>query len=314
MTTKDPINDELIRHEQNPRAGLGDKNALEEWTKKGSPMKEYAKVGICIPNRDTWKCQFGRSFGNMMAHVTYIPCGYKSISIAQKNYQSSILASSRQLMVRELLEDSPDITHFLFLDDDMEIPPETVSLMLLRDVDIVASNVARKCIPTIPNSTRGGELVYTTEESTGLEEVDMVGTAVMMIKADVFKKLRLPWFATPYYDVMTARVWEKHKDDLPEALVDALENVYFTGGGEERNGFVGEDIFFCNKAKAAGYKIYIDHDLSKGVSHVGDLPYKHEQMEQWNGKEQKKARVKAGKSSRVPPKAREKGNGQVVAH
>ena len=256
----------------------------------GRPNKDHAKVAICVASRDNWKNQFGRSLFFAGMNALHVPCGYDHISFSEMTYQSSIIAASRQHMVKEALQNFPDVTHILFIDDDMEIPAGTISLMLLRDKDIVAANCARKSVPSNSTARKDNKEVYTRKSSVGLEEVDMVGTAVMMIKIDVFKKLRLPWFATPYYDLNTSRTWSKHRENLPEDLVDALENAYFMGGGTERNGFVGEDIFFCNKAKGAGYKIYIDHDLSKGVSHIGDFPYKHEQMEGWDDKENRKER------------------------
>jgi len=37
-----------------------------------------------------------------------------------------------------------------------------------------------------------------------------------------------------------------------------------------------QDVFFCNKARAAGFKIWIDHDVSKEIGHVGTFEFKHD--------------------------------------
>lgn len=68
----------------------------------------------------------------------------------------------------------------------------------------------------------------------GLEEVDVIGFGAILIRTEVFVLTEAPWFATPY----------------------------------DGQGFVGEDVFFCRKAKEAGYKIFVDHDLSQEVKHI----------------------------------------------
>lgn len=74
---------------------------------------------------------------------------------------------------------------------------------------------------------------------TGLQEVKKIGFGVTLIKMDVFMKIPQPWFATPY---------------------DGAK-------------FVGEDVFLCKKITDAGMKIYIDHDLSNQVKHIGSMEY-----------------------------------------
>jgi hypothetical protein len=36
---------------------------------------------------------------------------------------------------------------------------------------------------------------------------------------------------------------------------------------------LGEDIYFCIKAKDAGFDTWVDHDLSKGIKHIGQYVY-----------------------------------------
>jgi hypothetical protein len=40
--------------------------------------------------------------------------------------------------------------------------------------------------------------------------------------------------------------------------------------------YIGEDVFFCQKAAAAGFKIWIDHDVSKEIGHIGTFEFKHD--------------------------------------
>jgi hypothetical protein len=36
---------------------------------------------------------------------------------------------------------------------------------------------------------------------------------------------------------------------------------------------LGEDIYFCIKAKDAGIDTYVDHDLSMEIGHIGNYTY-----------------------------------------
>jgi hypothetical protein len=62
----------------------------------------------------------------------------------------------------------------------------------------------------------------------------------MMIKASVFAKLEEPYF---YFE------------QLPN------------------NKILGEDIYFCIKAKDAGIDTWVDHDLSMEIKHIGQYTY-----------------------------------------
>jgi hypothetical protein len=47
----------------------------------------------------------------------------------------------------------------------------------------------------------------------------------------------------------------------------------FTQGGAEGVMTETEDVFFCRKAREAGFDIVIDHDLSKQCAHLGDWEF-----------------------------------------
>jgi hypothetical protein len=38
---------------------------------------------------------------------------------------------------------------------------------------------------------------------------------------------------------------------------------------------MGEDVFFCKKARELGHKIYIDHDVSHEIGHIGTFEFGH---------------------------------------
>lgn len=75
---------------------------------------------------------------------------------------------------------------------------------------------------------------FPSEGKQGIEEVEALGFGAILIRTEVFIMMEEPWFATPY----------------------------------DGQGFVGEDVFFCRKAIEAGYKVFVDHDLSAEIKHI----------------------------------------------
>jgi hypothetical protein len=69
-----------------------------------------------------------------------------------------------------------------------------------------------------------------------------MGFGIVLIEARVFEAMPKPWFLFEYVET----------DDGPT--------------------FRGEDIYFCEKAKAAGFHPLVDHDLTKETAHVSSFP------------------------------------------
>lgn len=208
-------------------------------------------VAVCTPARDMVHTQYAYCLVNMVAfHV----CSTED-RIDLKIMQGTLIQNQRADLSLDALREG--CTHVLFIDSDMTFPQDMVGRLLAHDVDIVATNCARRRMPTGPTAKIKNKLIFSMPEDTGLQEVDTIGMGVMLIKADVFKKMSEPWFETPW-------------------RTDA-------------RGYIGEDVFFCNKAKSIGYKIYIDHDVSKEIGHIGTFEFRHEHT--WVVKELKDKEV-----------------------
>lgn len=186
---------------------------------------------------------FAFSYANMLAtHVTSHP---EDVLIPLLS-QGTLIQSQRMELVRQA--QSAEATHLLFLDSDMTFPVDTISRLMAHDIEVVGANCARRRTPTGPTATdivNGKPVeVYSLPESIGLQQIQSLGAALMLIQMSVFEKIPAPWFATP---------WIK-----------------------DRGHFMGEDAFFCAKLREAGIPLFIDHDLSKQVGHIGTFEYKHE--------------------------------------
>ena len=200
-------------------------------------------IAVCTPARDMVHANYAFCMTNMVAHHTINTTDAVSLKIMQ----GTLIQTQRADLCLDAMAEG--CTHILFVDSDMTFPQDMIERLLAHDLDIVATNCARRRLPTGPTAQRYDEngervLVYTMPESTGIEEVGSIGMGVMLIKRKVFEALSEPWFETPWRN--------------------------------DKRGYVGEDVFFCRKAQAAGFKIWIDHDVSKEIGHIGTFEFKHD--------------------------------------
>lgn len=150
--------------------------------------------------------------------------------------QGTLLANQRTQLVEQSLA-RPEVSHILFIDSDMRFPEDTLARLMKHQLDIVGANCMQRGFNKTTAQIKGKFVL--SKNKTGLEEVDKLGFGVTLISRKVFETMPKPWFATPF-------------------------------DGQQ---FVGEDIFFCHKAKESGYNIYVDHDLSKEIGHSGLYDY-----------------------------------------
>jgi hypothetical protein len=200
------------------------------------------RIAIAVPARDTVMTHFAFSYANMLAtHASKEPG-----DLIPLLSQGTMIQSQRTELVKQA--QSADATHILFLDSDMTFPEDTISRLLSHDLDVVGANCAKRRTPTGPTATDivdGKPVeVYSMPESAGLQQIQSLGAALMLVKMGVFSVIPAPWFATP---------WVKYSSQ-----------------------FMGEDAFFCAKLREAGIPLFIDHDLSKMVGHIGTFEYRHE--------------------------------------
>lgn len=198
------------------------------------------KIFIATPTRGDPRMEFNVS---LLLMVTDFICNknFRNCQINPRVELGSILPSQRHNLAQEAIKWGAD--YILWIDDDMGFPKNTLERLInaaSAGLDIVAANCPRKEIPPRWTAKRDG-IIVNSNGKTGVEEVDSVGCAMMLVNMNVYKSLPIPHFELP---------WD------PNA-----------------GGYVGEDVYFCRKAKKAGYKIFIDHDLSKEITHVGSYRY-----------------------------------------
>lgn len=157
--------------------------------------------------------------------------------------------TARNRLLMRMIEDN--CTHMLWIDSDMRFPPNALQQLLQRDVNMVGINYTTRGLPPRYVAIKristaddlDGELCETHEDSTGIEEVEALGFGMVLMKASLFNNMD---FSSPMF-------WY-------EMIGDTVHHI-------------GEDVYFCKKVRAAGEKIYVDHDLSKQCKHVGLCEY-----------------------------------------
>jgi hypothetical protein len=198
------------------------------------------KLSIGIPTTGLVSMGFAYSLTGMISYtaanaVKTLP--EASIQIKLDVVQSSNWITNREKLCRHAVDN--DMTHLLFLDDDMVFDPQVLEIMLGRRQSIVCTNyLMKKEEPEfVAVSLDGKSREKTTEKSTGIQPIAYSGFGVSLFDVEVFKKVPQPWFA-------------------PEFV-------------PERSEYTTEDNPFYRKAREAGFTVYLDHDASKLVSHVG---------------------------------------------
>jgi len=204
-------------------------------------------LAILIPSRDMVNMPFAYDLARLTAYwsAKHVPKGGR---LHLFNSMGTLICDQRQNLILEALNVKAD--YVLWLDSDHRFPKDMVDRLHSHQQPIVAANYSTRRVPAKPvalANDRCDELVYTTKDSTGLEEVAAIGMGAMLESTEVYKKLGLPFFTIGY--------------------------------SQAAGDFFGEDVFHCRKAREAGFKVMVDHDVSKEVRHIGSLEFTHEHAE-----------------------------------
>lgn len=196
------------------------------------------KVLVAIPSGDTVQAGFAQDLALMLAFTTH---ARPDMVVRFANVRGSILPRERHALAKHALENSA--THILWLDSDMRFPKDTLLRLLAHDKAIVAANYVTRRPPIVPTAADldGNYDYMLPNEPEPLVEVLRAGMGVMLTSIDVFTKIQRPWFAIGY----------NRNDDE----------------------YVGEDVFFCQRARAEGFAVWIDTNLSKQIAHTGSFEY-----------------------------------------
>jgi GT2 family glycosyltransferase len=200
------------------------------------------RVAICIPARGQMEVTTAFDLTMMSAYMA----GKKNIDLNVYTSQGTLIFDQRNSLVRTAVEEKCD--YILFIDADMRFPKTTLERLLAHNKDIIGVNATTRMMPPKPTArniqiNEDGSVdwleVFSNKEK-GIGKVDAIGCGVMLIKTSCLKNIPQPYF---YFEQLL------------------------------KGKLLGEDIYFCIKAKDAGIDTWVDHDLSMEIGHVGSYTY-----------------------------------------
>ena len=140
-------------------------------------------------------------------------------------------------------------SHIFFMDVDMNFPPTTLTQLMSHNLPIVSGLYHLKATPYSPIAgwtSKDGVAIngngkiwkedYCPLPRDSLVEVHWCGIGCLLVDMDVFNKIWYP----PFWDVWDKEHGMRHK---------------------------GHDVIFCEEARKAGYKVYVD--TTTDVTHIG---------------------------------------------
>jgi len=203
----------------------------------GIPMVNgrLPSVMIAVPAMEMVNAEFAQHLAmaaaNMVANGIRINCAFNI---------GSVITIARRNLVDIFMKS--DFDYIWWVDSDMKFPIESPMRLLRRNVDIVGCNYRRRRFPN-PNFTgmsgSAGQFTefQTTDQSPPMEHIDVLPHGLVMVRRRVYEKTPQPHYLQEYI--------------------------------AELNLEIGEDIFFCNQVKKAGFEVWCDQELSREVAHIG---------------------------------------------
>lgn len=206
------------------------------------------RFAICIPARGQMEVQTAFDLAALVGYM----CKTTDHELDIYTASGTLIFDQRNSLVKTAIDAKCD--YIVFIDADMRFPKDTIMRLLKHDKDIIGVNATTRSEPVKPTAKNiqieeDGScswLPIYSNVMTGISQVDGIGCGVMMIKTDIISKLEKPYF---YFE------------QLPNEKI------------------LGEDIYFCIKARDAGITTWVDHDLSMEIKHIGQYTYSWDNIE-----------------------------------
>lgn len=254
----------------------GDAERLMAELRKQAPRR--LRVAVCVPSGRTWEATTANCVAALAAYSTAA-----GIDLAFLNIQTSVVSHARNATVEKALETGVDWV--LWIDSDMKFPPDVLTRLLAHGKDIVGATYNKR----VPPYETLGKLVGERPAviGTGLHEALYLPSGMLLVRAEVYRKLGWPWYAEAYRwagkDGLAAfkallrdYLGTVPPDDVLASLDGSvfgawIDEHYVLGERGEPFTWLSEDLFFCRKARRAGLKLWCDIGMTHEMVHLGVL-------------------------------------------
>jgi hypothetical protein len=225
-----------------------------------------------------------------MAHGLYIKSSLDlQATMTRYGIETKFSFLARNYLVDEFLR--TDYTHMLFIDSDINYTAQDIVALLALDKEVIGGPYPKKAInwanvaeaarkhPDMPVKELEalvGEYVFNVVKGTKNFsvteplEVMEIGTGYMMIKREVFEKMRE---AYPQIHYKPDHVGQANFDGSRyihaffDTVIDTKDSI--TGGGSDR--YLSEDYMFCQMWRKLGGKIWLCPWMK--TQHVGTYAF-----------------------------------------
>lgn len=200
-----------------------------------SPQGKPPSVMILVPAMEMVNAEFAQHLGmacaNLVANGIKINCAFNI---------GSVITIARRNLTDIFLQS--DFDYAWWVDSDMKFPIDAPVRLLKRGVPLVGCNYRRRRFPNPGFTGMMGQPgnfreLITDDNSPAMEDVDVLPHGCVMVHRSVYEKIPQPHYI---------------QDFIPEQNLE-----------------IGEDIYFCKKARDAGFQVWCDHELSREISHIG---------------------------------------------
>lgn len=198
---------------------------------------ESSKIAILVPTRDTIYSHFSYSLNQLIKFSTQL-----GLDVYTFYDSSTILLNQRNNLVKMALELQAE--YVLWLDSDMVFPSSTLTRLLSHKKDIIGCNYMRRSLPlkTVTyTDIRNWNSWVPLETDQDIIEVDGTGMGCLLMKTEIFTKIKKPYFKFTY-----------------QPLTDD---------------HLGEDFTLLQDLKKLDYKVYVDSVLSREIRHLGTFGF-----------------------------------------
>jgi hypothetical protein len=190
-------------------------------------------------------------------------------------FNESLITRARNYLVDQFL--SSGFTHMLFLDADIHFQPQDILDLLVRNKDVMGAPYPKKSInwknvahaarthdtmePSELENVIGDYVFNVVKGTTKIQvneplEVMEIGTGFMMIKRDVFEKMKEAYPKLKFKPDFIGQAEfdpSRYIHVFFDTMIDTVDSD--TGGGSDR--YLSEDYMFCQLWRKIGGKVYL---------------------------------------------------------
>ncbi len=184
------------------------------------------RIMVAVPHGGMLNGEFVSSLVDAFCYAKH----FADVYLALK--QSSVIDRNRNELAHAAVYTGMDAV--MWFDSDMKVPINVIHVLWEHQKSIVGGAYPNRVEPVRQVGEAKDGLPLKDE---GLREMDYLGFGCVMVKVDVLRNMKGPWFKFEY-----------HGDSLIPS---------------------GEDTYFCRQAQSLGYTVWCDQALSKDLVHIG---------------------------------------------